>query len=261
MLNDRQYVENVCAGLVKLPTTSTYSFFMEVEKVIKKALVDNRFTYVKNFIVLNSVDDGMYVNEDFLYFKLGSDAVFIHRDNDGQSLNRMQGWGNVKRVLDHYFNPVENDGNLNRYRLMKSYFHYFENSKGANEIHRSTFELTLDEYNEIISLFKTSGVLEVKDFYVYSKWLAENESERFVQVVSFNNVYTLYAHLDRYNGLNIIIGTVDDQYVADCYFGDTENSISFSEVYKELTQTELPYELKQIIAFCFKRICVPLIQN
>lgn len=252
---DTAFIESVISGKVMLPRMNEYHFFLEVQKVVAKARSDNRFKEIKeDAFNIFQLDDGMYFIDNqsvkSLVFKLGKEVAVFRESDD---ILDMRGTCGCRVVIDKYFNTHPDTTGLIKGRMMKSYFHYFEDPRAKVSIHGQTKKITVEEFEELRVLFKTLELTEFETEEAISDWLEKTDTNEMSSIViAWEDLYSLHVHRDAHNGFNVIAALKGNVGYLNLTYANTQSDyLDFGSFYKEIHGMEMPDQIKRIIASCF----------
>lgn len=258
-----EFINEIISGQHQLPTVQSYHGYMEVDVVVTKAKKDTRFKPFNPLALISTLDNGMYVNDEQLFFKHDSDWMSIKTAHSSSHCVIVSS-GNPLSIINRYFKDVKqvsaNPHGLYKARMMKSYFHLFNEPLNTNKSsNRSTVRsISKETFDHLAGLFKKSEDFQlVDDINKYQRWLEETDSDAKTTVtIQVNDVYSFHLHLAKYKGFNIIMGykegpdgkatpVIETTYISD------EDTIQFEHEYSKITARPLPESIKELIAFSF----------
>ena len=263
-----EHINDIIMGKVSLPVVDVYSCYLEIKKVLIKARSDARF---KTFSLLDSVldlEDGMYYNDLFLFFKLGQDWIAFKNEKDEPHVNYMHGCGDVAKVAQKYFKTLIDSKGLIKGHITKTYLHYHDIPVNSSYLRRFIKQLSKDEFNYYISLFRNVKTLKILSESETFKQQAEFIEDHWPSTGVFNldETYTYVLFLEPNSGFNIIVGRKyeDDKTITpmlEVTYSKDCAAINFEQQHQDITGEPLDENLKEIIANCFINPTLPFIIN
>lgn len=253
-----EYIQNIVDGRLTLPLACEFDFHMETEKVIKKAKSDKRFIYINKALFvwdLIGYDDGRYVGDEFVGFKLGNEWV-LFVENETQSL--MIGTDRVDKVIDAYFTDVNTkDNTFTKARMLKTYFHYYPNTKQTEVVRRRRRVISDEEFKKLADMFKTQDFTEFKTADELSKYYDElPDNSPTISVLKIDDTYTFMVKQDQNVGFHFILANKDNLNILEFSYYPRKESptdpFSFLDVYKQACPEGMPEVMKFLIAHCFR---------
>ena len=257
MILEPEFIEAVASGKLELPNINEYSFYFETHKALIKAKSDSRFKKInEKSIDATALEDGMYYSDEYpikyLVFKLGKDFVIFR---EGDDYHDMHGTNDCWKVINKYFKTNDAESvSMCKGQLMKSYFHYITKSIIPSKMHTRQKKLSIADYNFVKELFNGLAITQFETQESLEAWLEKTDTnEPSNIIIGLNGLLSLHVHSDIDNGFNIILGLKDGiGHLELTYANSRSEFLDFATFYKEACGVEIPYQVKQIIAACFK---------
>ncbi len=258
MILEEDFIEQAVSGQLELPVLSDYHFYFDVEKALIKAKSDTRFKkLLEEFPDTTILESGLYYHDTsstkFIILKLDKDFVIFL---EGDDRKEMKGTKNCDKVIEKYFNLREEtiQDSLVRGNLMKTYFHYFKKPTISSKMHTRRKDISLADYDYLKELFEELEVIRFESQHEINAWLEETDTDEPSNIIiGFENLYSLHVHSDKDNGFNIILGLKEGKRALEIiYANSSADTLDFALYYKQTCGVDMPYQVKQIIAACFK---------
>lgn len=250
-----ELIKDILTGKTDLPfALEIYDFTIDLDAVIKKAVSNPLFKKAplnRIFISNYELEDGQYVSENSLGFKLGDEWVLISDEPGYPKIMLMSPDG--QKVIKHYFKDVVDDANstIVKARIMKSYFHYFKPHHNKNR--REHIKLISgEEFQKLSEIFVSVGHQQFSNADELQKFYDELEDGPNFSILKVDNVYTFLVKKDSFNGFHFILAKYENQHILEfsVQFSNPRKGPenNFLEFFQEVTNEPMPHQLQRLIA-------------